>query len=164
MSLLFLLFVGISMNAKEDDLKFHSITVGLGFLVAPASYSEDGLNFVADVATKHGEGIFSLYVNYAEDFNILGGGSESLLAGSLTYGRETNLLSWVKLEGHAGVGFFNHKFSEDDLDFSKTSIGFPLRAKLILFYKHFGLGINQNANFNSLVTTYSTDLVLQIIF
>ena len=164
--LLFLLFVGTSMNAQEDNLKFHSITFGFGLWDSPASETGGGMNFVADVATKQGKGIFSLYVNSADDF-LSFNQTEKMLAGSLTYGRETNLLSWVKLEGHAGVGFFSHKYSDerdDSRDFSKTSIGIPLRAKLILFYKFFGLGINQNANFNPLAITYSTDLVLQIIF
>ena len=168
MFLLFLLLITVPLHAQENDFKFHSASFGLGLIDTFSESSGDGFNVVADVAAQSGENIFSLYVNSGSGFmvgTLFGDDSEDYLAGSLTYGREVGL-NWIKLEGHAGIGFFNHKarYELDNVDINKTSIGVPVRAKLIIFYKFIGIGINQNANFNPLVSTYSTDLVLQIIF
>ena len=168
-TVIFLILIAIPINAQEDNLEFHSISFGGGFLTTPSKSSEGGLNWVADVATGWRKNIFSLYVNRGSGFFVgdwTSDDSEDYLEISLTYGREIKLLSGVKLEGHAGVGFFNHKakYHERNIDLDKTTVGFPVRAKLIFYYKFIGIGINQNANFNPQVSTYSTDLVLQVIF
>lgn len=170
--LLFLLsffFFAIPMQSQENKLKFHSASFGVGVLDTFSESSGEGFNVVADVAVQSKENLFSLYVNSGSGFMVgalFGDDSEDYLAGSLTYGRELELLDWIKLEGHAGVGFFHHnaQYERENIDIDKTSIGFPVRAKLIFFYKFIGFGLNQNVNLNPLVSTYSTDVILQIIF
>lgn len=169
MFLLFLLFIGIPIHAQEDNLRFHSASFGVGVIDTPSESSEDGFNVVGDIATQWRKNLFSLYVNQGSGFFVGTFGSddsEDFLEVNLTYGREIELLSWIKLEGHAGIGFFNHQVrsERESIDLNKTSVGFPLRAKLIFFYKFLGVGINQNVNFNPLVSTRSTDLILQVIF
>lgn len=167
--LLMLLLAATQANAQEGSLKFHSATFGIGVLETSSESAEGGFNYVADVSTSWREHLFSFYVNSGSGFFVGTWGddaSEAYLGTSVTYGREIKLLNWIKLEGHAGLGLFNHKYTSEKIhpDINETSIGFPVRAKLIFFYKFIGLGINQNANFNSLVTIYSTDFVLQITF
>ena len=168
MFLSILLFITLPLHAQEENLRLYSASFGIGVIDTFSESSGDGFNMVADITTEWRENLFSLHVNSGSGFMVgtfFGDDSEDYLAGSLTYGREVKL-DWIKLEGHAGIGFFNHKarYELENIDINKTSVGFPVRAKLIFFYKFIGIGINQNANFNPLVSTYSTDLILQVIF
>ena len=73
--------------------------------------------------------------------------------------------NWLKLEGHLGLGYFNYSVKNNSTDFNtnkESTIGFPFRIKLICCTKkNFGIGINPNFNLNSLVNTYSVNIVFQ---
>jgi hypothetical protein len=156
--------------SQENSFKIHSISAGFGYIGFSSNDIDngDGLNFVADFTTSYNKNLFSVYFNIGGDADILKQEDGETSEISITYGREWDLTDRLKFEAHAGLGYFNWGYSNSSTFFlleKETTIGFPVRAKLIYYFtNNFGVGINPNANFNSLATTYSVDLIIQYKF
>ena len=152
---------------QENKLKLNSTSIGFGLIGSSSETSSGGLNLTLDLSTKLNKNLFSLYFNEGSEFNLFDA-EESYNEISVTYGREIELNSWIKAEGHLGLGFFNYKIKNGSTDFNlikESTIGIPFRIKLIFYTgKHFGIGINPNMNLNSLVTTYSANIIFQYKF
>ena len=155
---------------QENNLRIHSISAGAGYIGFSSSdtSSDGGLNFVADLTASHKKNLFSIYFNIGGEVDILKKEDGEASEISITYGREWGLTDRLKLEAHAGLGYFNWGYANSSTFFlleKESTIGFPVRAKLIYrFTDNFGVGVNPNANFNSLAITYSADLIIQYRF
>lgn len=88
---------------------------------------------------------------------------------NLTFGRKWLLVQNLSLESHLGIVYFAFDIDIGPIPFfinlPETTIGFPLRAKIIYYpTENLGIGINPNANFNSIENTYSANLIIQYNF
>ncbi|AUC84819.1 hypothetical protein CW731_05710 [Polaribacter sp. ALD11] len=164
------LFYYNSTLAQENKLQLKSTSLGIG-LSGLSSDNTDisdtstaGFTVNLDLSVNLNKHIFSLYLNKDFKFNLYDG-REHYNQLNATYGREFELNDWLKLEGHLGLGYFNYSVKNYSTDFKtnkESTIGFPLRVKLIFYTKeNFGIGINPNLNLNSLVNTYSVNIVFQ---
>lgn len=153
--------------AQESKLKLNSTSLGIGLIGSSSDSSSGGLNINLDISTKLNNNLISFYLNSGSEFNLFEA-EENYTEINATYGREVELNSWMKVEGHLGMGFFNYSVKNDSTDFDKkkeSTIGFPFRVKLIFYTaKHFGIGINPNMNLNSLANTYSGNIIFQYKF
>lgn len=160
-------FISTALIAQEHKLKLHSISFGLGFLGSASESSSGGFNINADMTTNYNKNLFSFNINAGGELRLFDA-SENYTALNITYGRALELSNWFTIEGHLGLGYFNYSLKDSSTDFmtiSRSTIGIPLRVKL-LFYtgRHFAIGLNPNVNFNSLVNTYSGNLIFQYKF
>ncbi len=156
--------------SQENSFRIHSISAGLGYIdfTSKEINSSGGLNFVADFTTNYNENLISVYFNIGGEVDVLSSEDGEAYEISITYGREWDLSDRLKFEAHAGVGYFNWGYSNSstfNLLKNETTVGFPVRAKLIYYFgEHFGIGVNPNINLNSLAITYSADFILQYKF
>ena len=171
-TILFLIYFNSTFTfAQENKLQLNSTSLSIGLIGVPSDTSsigvDIGLNIGLDLSAKLSENIFSFYLNGGSQLHFFDA-RESYTEINVTYGREIKLNSWIILEGHLGVGYFNYSFKNGLTDFqtvTQSTIGFPLRVKLIFYTeKNFGIGINPNMNWNSLVKTYSGNLIFQYKF
>ncbi|RKS42774.1 hypothetical protein BC962_3061 [Gillisia mitskevichiae] len=153
--------------AQESKLTLNSTSIGIGLIGSSSETSDGGLSISLDLSTKLNENIFSFYLNGGSELNLFDA-EENYTEINLTYGRQIELNNWIKLEGHLGVGYFNYSVKNGSTNFTtnkESTIGFPFRVKLIFYTgKHFGIGINPNMNLNSLVNTYSGNIIFQYRF
>ena len=153
--------------AQQSKLELNSTSLGIGIIGWSSDTSGGGLSISLDLSTKLSENIFSFYLNGGSELNLLDA-QENYTELNINYGREIELNSWIKLEGHLGLGYFNYGVKNGSTDFEmkrESTIGFPFRVKLIFYTgKHFGIGINPNMNLNSLVNTYSGNIIFQYKF
>jgi hypothetical protein len=165
--LILLCFGSTFALAQENKLKISSTSLGVGIIDSSSATSSGGLNVSLDVSTRLSEHIFSFYLNRGAELSLFDA-EENYTEINVTYGREVELNSWIKLEGHLGLGHFNYSVKNGSTDFKtqrESTIGFPFRLKLIFYTgKHFGIGINPNMNLNSLVNTYSGNIIFQYKF
>ena len=155
------------IRAQEGKLKINSTSLGIGIIGSSSDSSSGGLSIGLDLSTKLNKNLFSLYLNAGSELNLFDA-EENYTEINVTYGREIELNSWIGLEGHLGLGYFNYSVKNGSTNFNtikESTIGFPVRVKLIFYTgKHFGIGINPNMNLNSLVNTYSGNIIFQYKF
>lgn len=163
-------FLCLSSNlsrAQESKLKLNSTSLGMGIIGSSSDSSGGGLSIGLDLSTKLNKNLFSLYLNAGSELNLFDA-EENYTEVNVTYGREIALNSWIGLEGHLGLGYFNYSIKNGSTNFNtvkESTIGFPLRVKLIFYTgRHFGIGVNPNMNLNSLVNTYSGNIIFQYKF
>lgn len=161
--------------AQQSKLKIHGVSFGVGLMANSPKIYESDTNLPFDVSVIQGNNLFSLYHNKTEDlsnfYNILPTDDQAYYQElDLTFGKQWVLTDRWVLEGHAGLGYFQHKyygldeFNSNQL-IKESTIGFPLRAKLIYYFRnHFGLGLNPNLNINSLNTVLSAAILFQFKF
>jgi hypothetical protein len=153
--------------AQESKLTLNSTSIGIGLIGSSSETSGGGLSISLDLSTKLNKSLFSIYLNSGSELNLFDA-EENYTEISLTYGRQIELNNWIKLEGHLGLGYFNYSVKNGSTNFTtnkESTIGFPFRVKLIFYTgKHFGIGINPNMNLNSLVNTYSGNIIFQYRF
>lgn len=176
LSLLFLVLFGMSKAvAQQSKLKIHGISLGVGIMADTPKIYESDTNLPFDISLSQGNHLFSLYHNKTEDlsnfYNILPSDDQAYYQEfNLTYGKQWTLTDHWVLEGHAGLGYFQHNYyGLDEFDSNRlvkeSTIGFPVRAKLVYYFgDHFGLGLNPNLNINSLNTVLSAAFLLQFRF
>ena len=71
------------------------------------------------------------------------------------------------IEGHVGLGIFGYEDGIDSpiLDLPDPALGFPIRAKFLYpIAEKFAIGINPNANFNSISNAFTGQIVIQYNF
>ena len=156
--------------SQENNFRIHSISAGLGYIdfTSKEINSSGGLNFVADFTTNYNENLISVYFNIGGAVDILSTEDGEASEINITYGREWDLSDHMKFEAHAGIGYFKWGYASASTNYlleNETTVGFPVRAKLIYYFgEHFGVGLNPNINFNSLAISYSADFILQYKF
>lgn len=165
-----IILVAMSSNytqAQKSKLEVKSISIGLGIFDLSSNSSSGGLSREFDLSTKFNKHLFSFYLHFGSELNFTDA-DEGYKARNITYGRELKLNSWTSLEGHIGLGYFSYIVKNDSTDFEtiqESTLGVPIRGKLIFHTnEHFALGMNPNINLNSLVNTYSMNLILQYNF
>ncbi|OUR97639.1 hypothetical protein A9Q86_15615 [Flavobacteriales bacterium 33_180_T64] len=146
-----------------------SLSLGVGLIDSSFDNSRGGFNISLDISTKLNKNLISFYLNSGSQLKVFDAGAEEEYTEiNATYGREIELNSWIKVEGHIGLGFFNYSVKNRSTDWKtekESTIGFPFRVKLIFYTsKHFGIGINPNMNLNSLVNIYSGNIIFQYKF
>jgi len=166
MVLLGLLLWSLQLTAQQNKLRWHASSLGIGY-ASTAEPKIEGPALSLDISTiyvdKH---IYSLNFNVGSESRIFGA-NEEFYELNLTYGRKVALAPKLFLEGHLGIGLFAYEDNVDSpvFNFPDATIGFPVRAKLLYsLSEHFSLGINPNANFNSITNAYSGHFVLQYTF
>ena len=161
----FLFITSTNLLAQDKKLKAHALSLGAGIATADTDNAKSGLGINLDFSTLVNDHIISLYLN--SGLNLTDNGpNEDFYEFNLTYGRKWSLDPKLVLEGHVGIGLFVYDVETGPNPFfaniPDNTVGFPLRAKLLYYpSEKFGLGINPNANFNSIANTYTFNVVLQ---
>ncbi|MBC8753431.1 hypothetical protein H2O64_02030 [Kordia sp. YSTF-M3] len=137
-------------SQEKNGLNFRSIAIN------PLSVTNAGLAINADLSFMNSKNIYTLsgYAGTELTFPFDNKTSEdSFQDYSLLWGREVKIENWLRLEGHAGLGYFLFKtehFNDEIEDEKKTTIGVPLLSKLkFMLGNHFSIGIQFRANINS---------------
>jgi hypothetical protein len=164
--ILFLFNIAVP-RAQEGKIKLHSASITAGLVGSSSATSSGGVNLGVDVAANLNKNLFAIYLNAGAEFNLFDA-SEGYTELNLTYGRAVALNDWIKIEGHIGLGYFNHRFRNGFTNLvavSESTVGVPVRIK-ILFYTidKLAIGFNPNINLNSLANTYSANFILQYDF
>ena len=141
------------------------------FSVTPTSIYFDthgggGLSFSGDVNFAYKKHIFSLGLSAGSEFKVLGGYEDNFEQINLLYGRELRLSKRLFLDLHVGLGYFS--LSSANINPSRegeermTTIGFPLMTKFrVMLSTKLSLGLQFQANINSVRTLYTTGIMLQ---
>ncbi|WP_339651127.1 hypothetical protein [uncultured Maribacter sp.] len=167
--LLFFIFItSTTLFAQDKKLKVHALSFGAGIATADTNHTNRGLGINLDFSAIVNDHIISLYLNSGLNLTDIGA-NEDFYEFNVTYGRIWSFDTKLVLEGHVGVGLFVYNVERGPNPFfvniPDNTIGFPLRAKLLYYpIGSFALGINPNANFNSIADTYSFNVVFQYNF
>jgi hypothetical protein len=157
-------------QSQESGLRIHSVSAGIGYIGFSTEdiNSGGGLDFAADLTVNFKKNLFSVYFNVGGEADILKREDGEAFEISVTYGREWDLSERLIIETHAGLGYFNWGYANSSTFYllkKESTIGFPVRLKLIYnFIEQFGVGLNPNANFNSLAISYSANVIIQYRF
>lgn len=159
-------YSGFSQDLDSSGLRFKSVSLGIG--ITGGSETSGGVAVSADVTMNLNKNLFSLALTSGAEYNVIGSADRNFFAADLLYGREFSISKGIKIETHAGVGLFTEKYNNGDTDFqdvSDSTIGLPIRIKLLFYVSDkFAIGLNPNANFNSIDTMYSGNLIFQYNF
>lgn len=160
-----IVFVSPTMSQKRK-LQLHATSLGFGYTTTSEPKIEGpamNLEFSTIYNQKH---VYSLHFNVGSQDQIFAGGEEFYEL-NLLYGRAFQLGPKFMFEGHVGMGIFGYEDGIDSpiLDLPDPALGFPIRTKLLYrIADKFAIGINPNANFNSILNTYTGQIVLQYNF
>lgn len=157
-----------TLMAQSNKLKMHAISIGPGFASSSSETADGGISLNLDIATILNNHIISFNFNTGLELNS-NGPDEDFFELNLTYGQKWFLAKNLYFEGHVGMGLFGYHIDQGQIplfiDVPETTIGFPIRAKLIFYpLKNFGVGLNPNLNINSIANTYSAFLIFQYNF
>ena len=170
-SLLFITCLMLSQNivlAQSNKLQMHALSIGPGIATSSSETADSGAGMNFDISTILNKHIFSFNFNSGLELNN-DGPDEDFFELNLTYGQKWLLGQNFYFEGHLGIGYFGYNIDTGQIPFfidvPETTIGFPLRAKLIYYpLEKFGVGLNPNLNINSIANTYSAFLIFQYNF
>lgn len=153
--------------AQDNKLKMHAVSLGAGIASTTSEAAETGLGLALDISTIISKHLISFNINVGSDIRTAVG-KELFLELNLTYGRKWKIGQYLVLEGHLGAGLFTYDLDigpSPFLDFPDATIGFPFRVKFIYYpLDNFGIGLNPNVNFNSIITAYNINFVVQYNF
>lgn len=162
------LFSQAVVIAQDNKLKMHALSIGGGIASTTSESAETGFGLGLDIATIVDNHLISFFLNVGSDIRTAEG-RELFLELDLTYGRKWQISPNLVLEGHVGAGLFMYDLDTGPnifgLNFPDTTIGFPIRVKFMYYpAKRIGIGLNPNVNFNSIITAYDLNLVIQYNF
>lgn len=153
--------------AQNNKLKLHSFSFGAGIASSSSDSAASGLDLNLDFSTIVNKHIISFNFNSGVKLNS-DGPDEDFYELNLTFGRKWLLVQNLFFESHLGIGYFVYDIDTGPtffINLPETTIGFPIRAKIIYYpAENLGIGINPNANFNSIENTYSANLIIQYNF
>jgi hypothetical protein len=143
-------------KSQNDKLSFNS------FSITPLEIffydNSDGFALSADVSFALRKNIFTFSGAISEEFTIWGRG-EKFKQLNFMYGREFELIDWLFIDTHAGLGVF---FYNNPNNFKVTKAGVPLLTKLrFKTGDKFSIGLSFQANTNSVKNIYAVGLLLQ---
>lgn len=166
--LLVLLFItSVAFSQKTDKIKVNYLSFGIG-VYTQQHFKNKGITSNIDLSFSYKKNMIILYTALGIVGNdkpniFIFDSFNSFYELDILYGKEFEITDWLKTEGQIGIGTFRQNNSIDEE--SKTTIGFPFRAKL-LFYptKKFAVGFNPNCNINSANIIFSYNLIFQFKF
>lgn len=151
-------------KTMASKLKYHS------FSVVPLSIYFDnnssGLALSGAVSFTYKKHLFFLGLSAGSEFIIIGRYADNFEQINLLYGKELKLSRTLFLDLHTGAGYFSlsatainpNKLGEE----RATTMGFPIKTKFrVLLGKQFSLGLQFQANVNSIRTIYTTGIMLK---
>lgn len=166
-------FTVLTVNAQNGLFKLKSVSAGFSFHTSNKKNLENGLAANADISTSFKNHLVSLHYNSGLEIttpfldfsgsNLDQSTYSKFLEFNLTYGRELEIKKWMTMEGHVGLGYIGFSESHEGKYTTKT-VGLPIRFKLLFYIKNFGMGLNPNANLNSINNMYSGNLIFQYRF
>lgn len=139
-------------SQEKNGLNFRSIAIN------PLSFTNAGFAINTDLSFMNAKNIYTVSGYFGREiFSSIPFNSklteDSFQEFSLLWGREVKIDNWLRLEGHAGLGYFSFKrenFKAEVANEKNTTIGFPLVSKLkFMTGNHFSIGIQFRANINS---------------
>lgn len=162
--ILFFISSSFVFSQNNEKIKFSYISFGTG-LYSQQHINTNGIAGNIDVSVQYKKNLIVLYTTFGFGTNkkksiFIFDNFSSFTELDLLYGKEFKIADWFKPEAHIGVGIFS--YNNSILEQNNSSIGFPVRAKL-LFYpsKNFALGFNPNYNINSINNIFSYNLIFQ---
>ena len=160
-----IVFVSQTMS-QQKKLQLHATSLGFGYTTTSEPKIEGpalNIEFSTIYNEKH---LYSLHFNVGSQARIFGE-NEEFYEVNLLYGRLFELAPRLHFEGYLGLGLFAYEDGIDSpiLNIPDSAIGFPIRAKILYqIADRFAIGINPNANFNSILNTFTGQIVLQYNF
>jgi len=141
---------------SKDKLSFHS------FSITPLeiffSDNSGGFALSADLSYALRKNIFTFSGSIGEEFTIWGR-AKGFKQLNFMYGREFELIDWLFIDTHAGLGVL---FYDDPYDFTLTKAGVLLLTKLrFKTGDKFSIGLSFQVNTNSIKNIYAVGLLLQ---
>jgi hypothetical protein len=145
-------------NNKNNGLEYKSVSFTP--LAIYSDFETGGIAFSADVSFAYKKHIFTFETTTGAEFTIFDTG-DSFEQLSVLYGREFMLNKTVFIDTHLGLGYFSFKSSARNFD-RLTTIGIPLAVKVrYKTAKRFSIGIQFQANINSINNIYTIGVLLQ---
>lgn len=146
---------------KNDNIKFHSVDLGLGLFF---NNNFGGLALHSSIACKQQNNLYSITAITGGEFVILGGRSASYQELNLQYGKQLQLAKWFVLEGFVGVGYYNQNSTKANIsDGSSISLPFKINTKF-KFNKHFGMGFMNNYSISKLNNNFTANILFHYNF
>ena len=151
-TLLLSLITSFIFSQNKDKIQFNYLSFGTG--IYTQQHYKNGITGNIDLSLKYKKNLMVLFTSFGFGGNdkksiFIFDNFNSFAELDLLYGKEFEITNWLKVEGQIGVGIFT--YNNSIVEESKNAIGFPFRAKFLLYpSKKFGIGFNPNLNVNVL--------------
>ncbi|MCH2196336.1 hypothetical protein [Kordia sp.] len=160
--LLLVPLLGFSQE-KNKRVEFNSISLNplSIYLGGPGGFSISG-----DIGLSYKGNDFLVSGQFGEELNLFGSEGDSFAEISLSWGKKSELTSWLQWEGFVGLSYFNYK--RKNLDFThdrSITVGVPFITKLkFMIGNSFSIGTQVRINMNTVQSVMSGGLSFQVDF
>ncbi|WP_298512300.1 hypothetical protein [uncultured Kordia sp.] len=160
--LLLLPLLGFSQT-KDEGVKFESISLNpLSIYIGGSG----GLSLSGDIGLSYKENNFLVSAQFGEELNLFGSEDDSFAELSLSWGKKSELTSWLQWEGFVGLSYFNYKRKNFNApDDRSITVGVPIMTKLkLMIGNFFSIGPQLRVNLNAVQSVMSGGLSFQVDF